>query len=138
FISAEDPGRYVGAKAKQIAVADTTTAIRGIVQPVRTVVVRENAASGKHRWHALYILHDAITPALALVHEYRTRQHHEQGHRIGVHDLALDTVPSGYPKTSPPDRPGFRQGPIQLCAWIIALASEALLELSRSLPTRFH
>lgn len=138
FTPAQDPGRYVGAKVKEIAMAETTTAIRGIPQPVRTIVVRENAASGKHRWHALYILHDATTPALDLVHEYRTRQHHEQGHRIGVHDLALDTVPSGYPKTSPPTRPGFRQGPIQLSAWIIALAWQALLELSASLPKRFH
>lgn len=138
FLPAEDPGRFVGAKPKAIAIAETTTTIRGIAQPVRTIVVRENAASGKHRWHALYILHDATTPALALLHEYRTRQHHEQGHRIGVHDLALDTVPSGYPKSSPPDRPGFRQGPIQLGAWIVALAWAALLSLSLALPKRFH
>jgi hypothetical protein len=138
FVPAQDPGRSTGAKIKEIAIAETATAIRGITPPVRTVVVRENAASGKHRWHALYILHDATTPALDLVHEYRTRQHHEQGHRIGVHDLALDTVPSGYAKSNPPARPGFRQGPIQLTAWIIALAWEAMLELSAALPERFH
>jgi hypothetical protein len=106
--------------------------------PIRTIVVRENAASGKHRWHTLFILHDETTPALALLHEYRTRQHHEQGHRIGVHDLMLDTVPSGYPKRGRPDRPGFRQGPIRLCAWITALAWDALCELSASLPKRLH
>lgn len=138
FVAAEDAGRFVGAKAKEIAIAETTTAIPGIATPVRPLVVRENAASGKHRWHTLYILHDAVTPALDLLHEYRTRQHHEQGHRIGVHDLALDTVPSGDPKRGRPDRPGFRHGPIQLGAWIVALAWDALCELSLSLPKRLH
>lgn len=138
FVPAEDPGRYVGAKIKEIAVAETTTSIPGMAVPIRTVVVRENAASGKHRWHTLFILHDETTPALDLLHEYRTRQHHEQGHRIGVHDLMLDTVPSGYPKSSRADRPGFRQGPIRLCAWITALAWDALCELSAALPKRFH
>ena len=115
-----------------------TTAIPGIATPVRTIVVRENATSGKHRWHTLYILHDAVTPVPDLLHEYRTRQHYEQGHRIGVHDLALDTVPSGYPKRGRPDRPGFRHGPIQLGSWIAALAWDALCELSPSLPKRLH
>jgi hypothetical protein len=138
FVPAEDPGRYVGAKIKEIAVAETTTSIPGMAVPIRTVVVRENAASGKYRWHTLFILHDETTPALDLLHEYRTRQHHEQGHRIGVHDLMLDTVPSGYPKSSRADRPGFRQGPIRLCAWIAALAWDALCELSAALPKRFH
>ncbi|HWU90984.1 MAG TPA: hypothetical protein VN253_27150 [Kofleriaceae bacterium] len=138
FIAAEDPGRFVGAKAKEIAIAETTTTVPGIATPVRTLVVRENAASGKHRWHTLYILHDPTTPPLDLLQEYRTRQHHEQGHRIGVHDLALDAVPSGYPKHGRPDRPGFRHGPIQLASWIAALSWDALRELSLSLPKRLH
>ncbi len=138
FTPAEEPGRHRGAKPKEIAFTETTTTIAGIPTPVRTLVVRENAASGKHRWHALFILHDDTTAPLDLVHEYRTRQHHEQGHRLGVHDLALDTIPSGYPKTSRPDRPGFRQGPITLCTWIVALAWDALRELGASLPKRFH
>jgi hypothetical protein len=138
FTPYEEPGRYVGAKAKEIEIAETTTAIRGLARPLRTVVVRERAMRGKDRWHALFVIHDDTTPALDVLHEYRTRQHHEQGHRIGVHDLSIDTSPSGYPKSGRPDRPGFRQGSLLLCAWIAALAWEALRELSTRLPSRFH
>ncbi len=138
FTSYEEPGRYKGAKPKRIELAETTTTIRGIARPLRTVVVREHAIKGKDRWHALFVLHDDTTPALELLHEYRTRQHHEQGHRIGVHDLWLDTSASGYPKRGWPDRPGFRQGPLTLCAWIAALAWDALRALGDALPARFH
>ena len=138
FAHHKEPGRYVGAKAKEIEIAETTTVIKGIPRPVRTIVVRERAMKGKDRWHALLILHDDTTPALDLLHEYRTRQHHEQGHRIGVHDLWIDTSPSGYPKSGRPDRPGFRQGPLMLYAWIAALAWDALRALGDALPARFH
>ena len=138
FTLHEEPGRYVGAKAKEIEITKTTTAIKGIARPVRTIVVRERAMRGKDRWHALFVLHDDTTPALDLLHEYRTRQHHEQGHRIGVHDLWIDASPSGYPKRGRPDRPGFRQGPLTLCAWIAALAWDALRDLSQSLPAALH
>jgi hypothetical protein len=138
FTKYEEPGRYEGAKAKEIEVAETTTTITGIAQPVRTVVVCERAMKGKDRWHALFALHDDTTPALDLLHEFRTRQHHEQGHRIGVHDLWIDTSPSGYPKRGRPDRPGFRQGPLTLCAWIAALVWDALRALGYALPARFH
>ncbi|XYI01409.1 hypothetical protein ACMHYB_17330 [Sorangium sp. So ce1128] len=138
FTRIEEPGRYVGAKPKAIEIAETTISIRDIARPVRTLVVRERAMRGKDRWHALFILHDEATPALELLHEFRSRQHHEQGYRIGVHDLALDTVPSGYPKTGRPDRPGFRRGPLTLCAWLAACAWDALRELGLALPKRFH
>ena len=57
---------------------------------------------------------------------------------IGVHDLWLDASPSGYPKKGRPDRPGFRPGPLTLCAWIAALVWDALCALSDALPARFH
>jgi len=138
FAHHKEPGRYVGAKVKEIEIAETTTVIKSIPHPVRTIVVRERAMKGKDRWHALLILHDDTTPALDLVHEYRTRQHHEQGHRIGVHDLWIDTSPSGYPKSGRPDRPGFRQGPLTFYAWIAAIVWDALCALSDALPGRFH
>jgi hypothetical protein len=138
FTRIEEPGRYVGAPAKIVHLTETTTAIPTVAQPVRTLVAREQAARGKDRWHALFILHDNTTPPLDLLHEYRTRQHHEQGYRIGVHDMALDTVPSGYPKNGRPNRPGFRRGPITLCAWITALAWDALRDLASRLPLAFH
>jgi hypothetical protein len=138
FTRHEEPGRYLGAKLKAIEIAETTTTIRGIALPVRTIVVREHAMRGKDRWHALFILHDDTTPALNLLHEFRSRQHHEQGYRIGVHDLWLDTVPSGYPKSGRPDRPGFRRGPLALCAWLAACGWDALRELGLELPKKFH
>jgi hypothetical protein len=138
FTPLEEPGRYVGAKAKEIAIAETTTTLNGMAHPLRTIVVRERAMRGKDRWHALFILHDDTTPALDLLHEYRTRQQHEQGHRIGVHDLWIDTSPSGYPKSGRPDRPGFRQGPLALPAWIAALVWDALCALGAMLPAKFR
>jgi hypothetical protein len=138
FRRLEEQGRYKHAPPKTLRITETTTLVKGIARPVRTVVVREDAARGKDRWHSLLILHDDITDRLDLLHEFRTRQHHEQGYRIGVHDMALDTVPSGYPKEGRPDRPGFRKGPISLCAWITALAWHALRQLGLSLPKAFH
>lgn len=138
FTHHEEPGRFVGAKPKEIEIAETTTTIKGVPRPIRTIVVRERALKGKDRWHALFILHDDTTPALDLLHEYRTRQHHEQGHRIGVHDLWIDTSASGYPKDGRPDRPGFRRGPFTLYAWIAALAWDAIRALGDDLPPRFH
>lgn len=138
FRSIDEPGRYVGAKPKRIEVTETTTPIAGIARPVRTIVVREHAKRGKDRWHALFILHDDTTAPLDLLHEFRTRQHHEQGYRIGVHDMALDTVSTGYPKDGSPDRPGFRQGPLLLGGWIDALAWDALREFGAALPAAFH
>jgi glycosyltransferase involved in cell wall biosynthesis len=138
FTQLEEPGRFEGAKAKEIGIAETTTSIAGIARPLRTIVARERAMKGKDRWHALFVLHDDTTPPLDLLHEFRTRQHHEQGYRIGVHDLWIDASPSGYPKSGRPDRPGFRRGPLTLCAWIAALAWDALRALGNALPARFH
>lgn len=138
FARIEEPGRYVGAPAKIVHLTETTTRIPTITGPLRTLVAREEAGRGKDRWHALFILHDDTTPALDLLHEYRTRQHHEQGYRIGARDMALDTVPSGYPKNGRPNRPGFRRGPITVCAWITALAWDALRDLASRLPPAFH
>lgn len=138
FTLVQEPGRYVGAKAKEIEITETTTVIAGIPGPVRTIVVRERAMRGKDRWHALFILHDDKTSALDLLHEFRTRQHHEQGYRIGLHDLGFDTAPSGYPKSGSPQRPGFRRGPLALSAWLAAMAWEAIRELGTALPKVFH
>ncbi|WP_437894977.1 hypothetical protein [Sorangium sp. So ce124] len=46
FTPYEEPGRYKGAKPKKIELAETTTTIRGIARPLRTVVVREHAMKG--------------------------------------------------------------------------------------------
>lgn len=138
FVLDEEPGPYVDAKPKAIEIAETTTSIAGVPHPIRTVVVREHARRGKDRWHGIFVFHDDKTTPRDLLHEFRTRQPHEQGHRIGKHDLWIDTAPSGYPKSGRPDRPGFRQGPLNLPSWIAALAWDALCELSAALPKKFH
>lgn len=142
FTAYDEPGRYKGAPAKRIHVAETTTAIRAAkgepVRQVRTLVVREQKRRGKDRWHALFVFRDNATEALTLIKEYRARQHHEQAYRILLHDAFVDTVPSGYSKqSSNPDRPGFRKNAVTLYAWLAGLAVNALTDFSASLPVRF-
>jgi hypothetical protein len=138
----EEPGPSTHAPPKVVHVAETRTAlvVDRTCKPVhtvdvRTLVVREAQSHGKERWHALWIFGDETTPAWDLVQEYRQRQRHEQLHRILVHDLFIDTAPSGYVKTSrDPERPGFRQNALTLYAWVAALAADALATQSRTLP----
>jgi hypothetical protein len=104
---------------------------------VRTIVVREAQQHGKERWHALWVFGDERTDAWEVVQEFRTRQRHEQRYRVLVHDLFVDTAPSGYVKRSPtPTRPGFRQNALTLYAWLAGLAAAALDRLSMTLPER--
>ena len=109
------------------------------LRAVRTIVVREEKRRGKDRWHALFVFGDEKSDALALVQEFRARQHHEQTYRVMLHDAFVDTVPSGYNKQSRnPDRPGFRRNAITLYAWITGLAVNALKSLTPELPKRFR
>jgi hypothetical protein len=142
FTAYDEPGRYKGAPAKRIHVAETSTAIRASkgapARQVRTLVVREEKRRGKDRWHALFVFRDNATDALTLLQEFRARQHHEQAYRILLHDAFVDTVPSGYNKKSRnPDRPGFRKNAITLYAWLAGLALNALTAFSASLPASF-
>jgi hypothetical protein len=142
FTSYEEPGRYKGAKAKRIHVAETTTVLRSgkhsKPRHVRTLVAREEKRRGKDRWHALFVFRDNATDALTLIQQFRARQHHEQTYRILLHDAFVDTAPSGYSKQSPnPDRPGFRKNAITLYSWLAGLAVNSLRSLTASLPTQF-
>lgn len=138
-----EPGPYTDAPAKAIAIAETTTVIRGKRHRegycVRTIVIRESMKKGKQRWHALWIFGDEHTEPYDVVNEFRARQHHEQTYRVMLHDVHVDTAPSGYNKRSrEPARPGFQQGALSLYGWIAALVTNALLEFSQTLPERFH
>jgi hypothetical protein len=142
FTTYEEPGRYKGAPAKRIHVAETTTVLRAgkdsAARKVRTLVAREEGRRGKDRWHALFVFRDNATPALDLIREFRARQHHEQTYRILLHDAFIDTVPSGYTKqSSDPDKPGFRKNAITLYAWLAGLAVNALCSLTAALPPQF-
>lgn len=139
----EEPGPYRGAPPKPIAIAETRTTLRAHRRDagveVRTIVICETTTRGKERWHAFWVFGDEETSAEALVHEFRTRQHHEQTYRIMLHDIYVDTAPSGYNKRSrDPQRPGFQQNALTLYGWIAGLATNALLSFSLLLPARFH
>ena len=137
----EEPGRYTGAAPKVVRVAETRMQVKGQSgrqREARTIIVVEQNKRGKDRWHALWIFGDDQTPAWDLVQQFRARQHHEQTYRVLLHDAYVDTAPSGYDKNSPdPDRPRFKPNAITLYAWIAALATNALLDLSRTLPVKF-
>ncbi len=143
WTSLEEPGPYRDAPSKPIAIAETRTSLhsksRSTPVSARTIVIRETTTRGKHRWHALWIFGDEDTPAYELVREFRTRQHHEQTYRIMLHDIYVNTAPSGYNKRSRhPERPGFQQNALTLYAWIAALATNALQAFSLLLPSQFH
>jgi hypothetical protein len=138
-----EPGPYKAAPTKLVHVADTVMTLRdaetSTQRPVRTVVVRERTRRRKDRWHALWVFHDDHTDAWDIVAEFRTRQHHEQEHRLMLHDAHIETACSGYDKNSPnPSRPGFKQAPITLYGWTVALAMQALGGFAATLPKSFH
>jgi hypothetical protein len=65
---------------------------------------------------------------------YRSRQYHEQAHRVQVHDLLIDAVPCGYDKESPDrKRPRFHRGPLQMMGWLVALLYNAMTDLADKL-----
>lgn len=143
FVEHRESGDWVGAPEKRLFVAETRTVLkddRPEHRPVRTIVAKESAnARGrpkKDRWHVIFT-NDETTSAYDLIREFRTRQHHEQAYRVLVHDEALDATTNGYNKEARDRRrPGFNHGPIQIVAWIKALAYNALRALSERLPGR--
>jgi len=132
-----EPGPFTGAPPKRLRVAETRTPLKGDgahQRGVRTLVAVEGPTTGrrKDRWHVLYV-NDERTPAYQLIQEFRQRQHHEQGYRIGVHDLDLDAVPSGYDKRSHPHRPTFRPAALTWAAWTKLLAANLIEALGAQL-----
>ena len=135
----QEPGPFVGAVPKEIRVAQTTTVLRGETaeQAVRTVVCREIVPGPKKdRWHPLFTT--GLADPYEVVNVFRTRQHHEQGYRVGVCDEFLDAVPCGYDKESPdPKRPRFQRGPLQRIGWLVALVYNAVGALAATLAGEF-
>jgi hypothetical protein len=140
FVAYEEPGPYVGARPKEIRLAETRTTLKGesVDAAVRTIVCREVVRGPKKdRWHPLYTSSAAATPDVLA--DFRQRQHHEQAYRIGVHDEFLNAVPCGYDKDSPqPRRPRFQRGPLQMIGWLVALLYNAIGDLGVQLPERYH
>ena len=127
FAVLHEPGPYVGAPAKEVRLAETTTVLKGEAaeQAVRTVICREVVRGPKKdRWHPLFST--SLLEQDEVLGLFRLRQRHEQGYRVGVHDEFLDAVPCGYDKESPdPKRPRWQRGPLQMMGWLVALVYNA-------------
>jgi hypothetical protein len=140
FTSYEEPGVCVGAPPKEIRLAETRTTLKGekAEQAVRTIVCREVVPGPKNdRWHPLYTTSSDVP--WDVLERFRSRQHHEQAYRIGVHDESLNAVPCAYDKDSPDRRrPRFHRGPLQMIGWLVALVYNAVADFASRLPERYH
>jgi hypothetical protein len=135
FVSVEEPGVCVGAASKEVRLAETQTVLKGEdpEQAIRTIVCREiRPGPKKDRWHPLYTTCAGFSEDVLTI--FRTRQHHEQAHRVEVHDLLVDATPCGYDKDSPDrKRPRFHRGPLQMIGWLVALLFNAVADLGETL-----
>jgi hypothetical protein len=135
FVPYEEAGPYTGAPPKEIRLAETTTVLKGETaeQAVQTVICREiGRGPKKDRWHVLYSTGEE--EAVEVLTNFRTRQHHEQAYRVGVHDEMLDAVPCGYDKDSPdPIRPRWQRGGLQMIGWLVALVYNTVADLAEAL-----
>jgi hypothetical protein len=135
FVSVEEPGVCVGAPPKEVRLAETQTVLKGedLEQAIRTIVCREvRPGPKKDRWHPLFTTCAGFPEDVLSI--FRTRQHHEQAHRVEVHDLFADAVPGGYDKDSPDRRrPRFHRGPLQMIGWLVALMYNAVADFGEAL-----
>jgi len=135
FVSIAEPGVCVGAPAKEVRLAETQTVLKDEEpeQAVRTIVCRDvRPGPKKDRWHPLYTT--STNEPAEVLSSFRSRQHHEQGHRVEVHDLLVNAVPCGYDKQSPDrKRPRFHRGPLQMIGWLVALVYNAVADLAEAL-----
>jgi hypothetical protein len=140
FVAYEEDGACVHAPPKEIRLAETRTRLKGENddQAVRTIVCREVVPGPKKdRWHPLYTTSEA--EPWEVLQTFRTRQHHEQGYRVGVHDEFLNAAPCGYDKESPDrKRPRFHRGPLQMIGCLAGLVYNAVADLTDKLPERYH
>lgn len=138
FTVYEEPGVCEGAPPKELRLAETTTCLKGESETdgVRTIVCREvRPGPKKDRWHPLYTSHSAEElGAREVLEDFRQRQHHEQAHRVEVHDESLNAATCGYDKNSPNrKRPRFCRGPLQMMGWLPALIYNACADLAEIL-----
>ena len=138
FVSVAEAGVCVGAPPKEVRLAQTQTVLKdeSADQAIRTIVCRGVRPGPKQdRWHRLYTTSDAASlqghEVLAI---FRARQHHEQSHRVELHDLFADAVPCGYDQDSPDrKRPRFHRGPWHRIGWLAALMYNAVADLAHAL-----
>jgi hypothetical protein len=131
----QEPGPYVGAAAKEMRLAETTTVLRGeeAEAGIATILCREVVRGPKKdRWHPLFSTSEG--EPLEVLQMFRVRQHHEQAYRVGVHDEFLNSVPCGYDKASAEvKRPRWQRGPLQMIGWLVGLVYNAVGDVARAL-----
>jgi hypothetical protein len=135
-----EAGPYTEAAEKEIRLAETVTVLKdeSAEQAVRTVVCREVVPGPKKdRWHPLFTTSEE--EPVEVLREFRSRQHHEQAYRVGVHDQMLDAVPPGYDKDSPdPLRPRWQRGGLQMIGWLVALVYNAVSNVAVELAGDYN
>ncbi len=137
WIAYEEPDETRGRPARLLEVANTVTHLGSSQTPVRTIVAREyHGRDQKECYHVLYT-NIAREHAIGLIQQFRSRQHHEQAYRVGVHDLNLDAITHGYVKDSDPEAPDFDPSRIRLVGWLKALVFNALQAFKGNLPDPF-
>lgn len=143
FTTHHEPGVCRDAPPKEIRLAETRTTLKNESpeQAVRTIVCRQvMRGPKKDRWHPLYTSYsrDAVA-GVEVLHDFRQRQHHEQGYRVGVHDQFLNAVTCGYDKESDDRRrPRFCRGPLQMMGWLAALVYNACGDFSEALSSSWE
>ena len=133
----EEPDETRGRPPRLLEVANTVTHLGSSETPIRTIVAREyHGRDQKECYHVLYT-NVARKHSICLIQEFRSRQHHEQAYRVGVHDLNLDAITHGYVKDSDPADPDFDPARITLVGWLKALAFNALQAFKANLRDPF-
>jgi hypothetical protein len=133
----EEPDETRGRPPRVLEVANTVTHLGTGETPVRTIVAREyHGRDRKECYHVLYT-NVAREHSIGLIQQFRSRQHHEQAYRVGVHDLNLDAITHGYVKDSDPAAPDFDPARITLVGWLKGLAFNVLQAFKANLGDPF-
>ncbi|MEE9603566.1 MAG: hypothetical protein V3V75_09690, partial [Thermoguttaceae bacterium] len=137
WIAYEEPDETRGRPPRLLEVANTVTHLGTDETPVRTIVAREyHGRDRKECYHVLYT-NVAREHSIGLIQQFRSRQHHEQAYRVGVHDLNLDAITHGYVKDSDPAAPDFDPARITLVGWLKGLAFNVLQAFKANLGDPF-
>jgi hypothetical protein len=137
WIAYEEPDETRGRPPRLLEVVNTVTHLGSSETPVRTIVAREyHGRDQKECYHVLYT-NVAREHSIGLIQQFRSRQHHEQAYRVGVHDLNLDAITHGYVKDSDPDYPDFDPTRITLVGWLKGLAFNVLQAFKANLGDPF-
>ena len=78
-----------------LKLADTTTIVTDCSEPIRSIVLRNDAEGAKEKWWVLFTS-DTDSSAEAIIEEYPLRQPHENAYRTLKHGHNGDALPKAY------------------------------------------